>query len=219
MHLTEALPESLLKEKLKNIKILYDEVDASVLRFVDSADFNCAFGCGKCCKGFLPDLLPLEAAYIAGFLISQDLEKAETICKTGLAPLESLAATPTCPLYLPESPYHCSVYEARPLVCRLFGFSGVSDKNNDLSFSLCRFMESASLENPERKFRIVQNDPRFPIKPPAMSVFGERLQSLDPNDSGMRQSLHKAVPAAIGRILFLVSIGQNESQGKRGSPQ
>ncbi len=208
MHCIDTIPESLLKEKLISLAALYGDADRAIRDFTLNVDFRCSFGCGKCCHGFVPDILPLEAAYIAAFLISKNRDTAEAIHHGGLTPLDSLADSPTCPLYLAATPYHCSVYEARPLVCRLFGFSGLRDKYADVSFSLCKYMEGPSALNAERKFRILQNDPRFPVTPPIMSQFGEKLQSLDPNNPGLRQLLHEALPSAIGHIFFLASFGQ-----------
>jgi len=39
-----------------------------------------------------------------------------------------------------ERDFHCTVYETRPLVCRVFGFAGDRDKWGHLRFAPCRHM-------------------------------------------------------------------------------
>lgn len=217
MNLDAVLPPSLLAERLESLAYLYTRADAAVESFARLSGVSCPFGCGSCCEGFVPDILPLEAAYLATFIALKDRQKAYELAAKGLAPRRRDDGRIGCPLYADDTPYHCTVYEARPLICRMFAFSAVRDKRGEPAFSVCRLglsrsgLRSASGAALEEGFGAV---------PPTMADLGSELAAIDPDSAVDRRALPEALALALPRVLFLVGMrgdGPN-SDGPNMSP-
>ncbi len=81
-----------------NIEDLYDLIP----------DFICTAGCYECCENFgVPSRTRVEDERVKAFLRKNSMQLGEAIGNT-------------CP-YLNET--GCSIYPARPLICRLYGTS------------------------------------------------------------------------------------------------
>jgi Fe-S-cluster containining protein len=208
MDIPGILPASLLAERLEVLAYLYRRADVAVNEFVQASGVSCGFGCGLCCEGFVPDILPLEASYIAAWLVGTDREKAYRIAASGLSPIAQPDSRQGCPLYAADTPYHCTVYEARPLICRMFAFSGIRNKHGTASFSVCRHGHSAgaarAASGHDELIRV------FGAEPPVMADMGSELAGIDPATSGERISLDRAVPEAVARVLFLVGMKDDD---------
>ena len=148
MVISDILPPSLLRDRLESLAKVYRRADDAVAAFCTASGLACPRGCGTCCEGFVPDVMPIEAAAVAVFLADADKAAAWSVAASGRGQSPEEASTSTgkrqsCPLYAADTPWHCTVYEARPLVCRLFAFSAVRDKRGQSSFALCRLMPAA----------------------------------------------------------------------------
>lgn len=204
MDIAGILPASLLAERLEALAYLYKRADAAVNAFVEVSGVSCGFGCGRCCEGFVPDILPLEASYVAAFLTATNRDRAYALASSGLSPIEQPDGRRGCPLYAANTPYHCTVYEARPLICRMFAFSGIRNKHGATSFSVCTHGQAPgtirSAQGREELLRV------FGAEPPVMADMGSELAGIDPSTAGERRPLDVAVPQALARILFLVGM-------------
>jgi Fe-S-cluster containining protein len=199
------LPPSLLAERLEELAYLYSRADAAVAVFAEGSGISCPGGCGMCCESFVPDILPLEAAYIATFLAGIDRDLAFRIAAEGVQARVRSDGQTGCPLYRDESIYHCGIYEARPLVCRMFAFSAVRGKNGEPMFSVCRHGEyglGARLLTGKGLVEV------FGLEPPVIADMGSELVAIDPSSSGGRKALPEALAEASGLVLFL--IGMND---------
>ena len=134
-----------------------------------------------------------------------------------------------CPLYRREGDFHCTVYATRPLVCRVFGFSGDRDKWGRLRYAPCRFMEASSKVRKEEYLRemkveeeqqrigrgkLEQNtggekkpqwteqelSSRYPVLPPDMTLFGRRVEAIEPAWAGEREPLDGALLKALRKL-------------------
>lgn len=139
-----ALRGSSLEVTIKALDEVYARADASMGRFRLASGFSCIPGCGECCKGFEPEIRPAEAAYLAAWLLGSGAGK--------LGLLERDDGSGTCPFFDAEDPHHCQVYPARFLVCRLFGFCAMRDKEGELDFSLC-FALAGSGKHHKKRWR------------------------------------------------------------------
>ena len=129
MDIPSILPPSLLAERLESLAYLYKRADSAVAAFVAASGVSCPFGCGSCCEGFVPDILPVEAAYLAAYLAASDRPRAYEAAAGRLGARSYPDGRQGCPLYRTDTPYHCGVYEARPLICRMFAFSRITSYN------------------------------------------------------------------------------------------
>ncbi|MDX9958549.1 MAG: YkgJ family cysteine cluster protein [Spirochaetia bacterium] len=225
MVISDILPPSLLRDRLQALAELYRRADEAVTAFCSGSGLACPHGCGTCCEGFVPDVMPLEAAAVAVFLAEKDKAAAWSLAGNNLeasgAPelagrgQNSVDRVQGCPLYVADSPWHCSVYEARPLVCRLFAFSAVRDKRGQSSFSLCRLMPAApgaavpAVASPNSMVRSATGSAIMAIfgaQPPVMTDYGNEVLALDPHSNGDRAPLPEALVDAMSQVLFLAGL-------------
>jgi len=199
----DILPSSLLKGQLESLADLYLRADTAVAHFARASGVSCPDGCGLCCEGFVPDILPLEAAYVAVWLAGTEHERAVALTSGTLSPRIGKDGKSGCPLYDPDTPYHCTVYESRPLICRMFGFAGTRDKLGAPTFSVCRHGVSDRGARTASGAALVDV---FGMEPPVMAGYGSGLVSIDPDSAGNRKPLPEILPAAIGRVLFLIGM-------------
>lgn len=217
MDILDPLPPSVLRDRLAALEGVYARADAAVDAFARASGLGCPFGCGTCCEGFVPDILPLEAEYVALQLVRIDRDEAYRLAAQGLSVQEHGGGRTGCPLYRADTPYHCGVYENRPLICRMFAFSAVRDKRGRADYSLCRLMPA-----PEGKARSGTGEgfeAAFGAQPPVMADFGSELASIDPSSAGERGPIHELLGRALMKVLFLVGMGGNpEDNGPPVSP-
>lgn len=195
--------------------------------WIEVSPFRCPSGCGTCCERFIPDIWEIEALYIAAQLMiegRQSNTEEATSC-TGTGRMQDDVST--CPLYRSEGRFHCTVYETRPLVCRVFGFAGDRDKWGHLRFTPCRFAEiqgehpykgesqrvvhregwvhpeRGGVEGTEHRKRLWTEQEllsQFSRLPPDMTLYARKVQAIDPSWAGEREPLDKALPRALMKL-------------------
>jgi hypothetical protein len=149
----------------------------------------------------MPDILPIEADYIAYFLLKMDT-------KYLLTPSHSS----TCPFYnASKSGENCSIYEARPLVCRLFGFSSTKSKSGEAVFRLCRFMPIPQGIH-ERTLDHTAFMNTIGSEPPSMTDFAMEILAIDPISASERRPLFEALPRALERIRSILQFCSLEDE-------
>ena len=104
-----------------------------------------------------------------------------------------------CVFYQPddriEGNGRCGVYPFRPLVCRLFGFSGKKDKTGKLKLVTCpiiKEMHKHSLDN-------IQKEPEQFFMP-GMSDFSARISSIDPELGRNQLPMNEAFKVAVQHV-------------------
>lgn len=213
MDIPSILPPSLLAERLESLAYLYRRADSAVAAFASASGVSCPFGCGSCCEGFVPDILPVEAAYLAAYLAASDRSKAYEAAAGRLEALSYPDGRVGCPLYRSDTPYHCGVYEARPLICRMFAFSATRDKLSRTAFSVCRLGLSRDGARAASGDALLE---AFGAEPPVMADYGSELAGIEPESAGRRMPLPEALAEAASRVMFL--IGMRDDDPLDGGP-
>lgn len=180
-----------LGERLSSIQKLFSQLETAQKRFQEVFCIGCTEGCGSCCEHFYPNITNLEAEYMALGLMfeGRDQQILDMIHITDKEPS-------SCPLYRKDTPYHCSCYAIRPLVCRLFGMAVSKDKEGRPAFRNCRWNErkiEISKENLELNRKVLVT----------MSDYGMELEYLQPGDP-KTYPLLEALERAIYKIRFLI---------------
>ena len=129
-------PDSIVR-LISDIQFILMQVTSETHRIGSAFHYSCEAGCGRCCT--TPDIeaLPLEMLPAAKRLIeSGDVEKI----------FEARNDLP-CPLYQPknaDTPAYgsCLLYQDRPSICRLFGYSFQVLKGEP-HLALCRVLKDA----------------------------------------------------------------------------
>ncbi|HUX37323.1 MAG TPA: YkgJ family cysteine cluster protein [Rectinemataceae bacterium] len=197
------LPPGELNDALSTLGGLYDRVGEATANFAASAGLACPPGCGRCCESFVPDMLPLEAAWMAATLLRDRPLEARALAEEGF-PLSASRAGP-CPFYIRDSPFHCGLYEGRPLICRLFGFSASYGREGLPSFSLCRHMPGKE-GSTSRSWKGEGLASELGSRPALMSDFALQLVAIRPLEGHERHLLFDALPQALRRIYFLLQL-------------
>ncbi len=126
------------KEQLLVISRWYEKFEQESSEFSKEAGIRCPDGCGLCCiASYEPEVTLPEGLYAAWYILEQrrELEKRFSL----------LEGRSCCIFYDEHTPFHCTIYPARPLICRGFGFSGYTDKHGEFSYRPCRHMRSEEI--------------------------------------------------------------------------
>jgi uncharacterized protein len=188
--------DSALRERLLALDALYAALAARQAGFQATGLYRCPPGCGRCSATFEPDVLHVEAVLV-------DLYAQAHGLPTDAPPA---GPTPRCPLYREDSNRHCPVYPARPLVCRLFGFSSLPEKTGDLVYTPCEHMEGPGRGGRRLPALGLSAD----ALPPSMIDFSTGLQALAPGEETHRAPLRDALRAAAAQIGLYRAMLQGE---------
>mgnify|MGYP000371501596 CR=1 FL=1 len=223
-----------LVSALRELETVYGELEEEQRSWIAVSPFRCPSGCGRCCEHFIPDVWEIEALYVAAQLLIQGrqdirIEEGQSLQMEGHenSQIDRIERSSACPLYNREGDFHCTVYATRPLVCRVFGFSGDRDKWGRLRYAPCQFMEVASKERQgEGQLAMKVEEERqqigrgqleqagkwgrqlteqelsihYPVLPPDMTVFGRRVEVIEPAWAGEREPLDSALPKAFRKL-------------------
>ena len=204
MRETESFAGTQTQRLLDSLDVLYTEIEEAQEAWKQVSPFNCTDGCGSCCVDFEPDVLEIEALYLAAWLVHHDGARADAIMNGSFV---SPRPDPEngCILFDPDNPYHCTVYGGRCLICRQFGYSGDRGKDGRPRWKPCKFLFSLP-EGQERRseqFEEAEMLEKFGMTPPVMSDISAQVTALMPDGIGDRLPLREALPAAISKILML----------------
>jgi len=204
---------SSLESLVADVAALYERIEADQKAFLEGAAargaiLDCPSGCGACCEPFVPDLLPPEAAFMAAWLLDSAPELAREAAAWTAA---DRAAVPPCPFLREEKKARCAIYPARPLVCRLFGAAGVSDREGHASFRPCAHMPLAGYPPiGESRPTITGTElvRAFGSEPPLMASYAAELTSLSPSLASHRRLIVEALPPALARVALSLSLAE-----------
>lgn len=184
----KAFEETHHHQSMNQLATLYAEIEEQTSRFRDEYSIACGPGCGTCCEHFNPDITALEASLVAAYLLLEESKRPliERLYAEGVD-------EGPCPLYNKDSIYHCSVYEVRPLICRLFGSSASLDKSGNAVFRRCKYNVEGTMP------ALLTFD-----KPVAtLQSYSYALRSLDGQGVDL---LSTQVRALVEQLQFLISL-------------
>ena len=218
----EKFAGTVIYDILTSVNALYNDIDSSQKLWKTRSPMQCPNGCGSCCVHFEPEVYEAEALYLAAWMLEHQSERADRIAE---ADVDSFTRGDGCFLFDPDSPYHCTVYEGRCLICRLFGFSGDHGKDGTIRWKPCRYMQPSAKEademyakaentaadesfdaqavQPGRQYSQEEMMRLFGAVPPYMGAASSILLALNPDDTHPRP-LRIALPAAIKKLKMLL---------------
>ena len=215
---------------LTAVDSLYNDIDSDQKLWKTKSPMHCPDGCGSCCVHFEPEVYEAEALYLAAWMLEHQSERADRIAEAGS---DSFACGDGCFLFNPDSPYHCTVYGGRCLICRLFGFSGDHGKDGVIRWKPCKYMQPSGIAGNavggisvetaggiSDKAERTAADGAFDVQtgrqygqeemmrlfgavPPYMGAASSSLLALNPDDTHPRP-LRIALPAAIKKLKMLL---------------
>jgi Fe-S-cluster containining protein len=175
--------ESLIEEVRKE----YSALDAKIADFVATTGLACPSGCGRCCENPNVTATPLEAILLAASMPPNGTVPDSSICMF----YESKG----------NGRGQCLAYEARPLVCRLFGFASHRKRDGSIGFRPCGVH---SHEAPDQTAAAVESA----VTAPLYSDWSSRLRSIRPGWMNEEMPINHAVKEAFQfRLLRFIGNG------------
>ncbi len=204
--LYDLIPDSFAAQTMSRLQEIYHDIETHTQSFRQEHGISCPEGCGACCERFVPDITPVEARLVAAYLLfvqnRTDVLQLMNDHAMGLHfPISSVGGTANdpqmrgCPLYNPDSPYHCSVYEVRPLICRLFGAATSDTKDGGSAFRRCKVNPANTMPT---YLSFSADDPV-----PVMGEYAMQVRSVDEANVEV-QLLPEAVAEAFPQLQFLM---------------
>jgi len=121
-----------LNEKIIEVCSIFEEVDNKIINLKNKYKINCIESCGECCMKDNIEATVLEFLPAANFLLQNN---NEDIIDHYYQQTEKLKY---CIFFNPlNNNGKCNIYPHRGLICRLFGFAGRINKNNELEAITC----------------------------------------------------------------------------------
>lgn len=207
----EKLEGTSVYDVLVNMEEAYEHISEEQGSWYNKAKFTCPSGCGQCCENFEPDLFECEALYMAAWMLENQREVALQIAE-GKFPFEKAKG---CQLFNPDSPYHCTIYQGRAFICRLFGAASSYSKDGRKSWKPCKFYPSSVLAShtPPLEHRQYSEEEALNVLgsvPPAMSDLMQSALSFIP-DSERTVLIRDILPATIKKLMWLMNMNGNDN--------
>lgn len=158
------------KAVFDKLKKIFKHADREAILFSKRADLHCLPGCGRCCENPRVETTVLEFMPLADEL----WKKGEAL--QWLDKIDQLQSSGICVFYKPDplgaGRGRCGVYQLRPNICRLYGFSAGKDKRGVKRLITCEPIKTAQPRQViQAKQRIQEGMPVPTMQHFAMKVF------------------------------------------------
>lgn len=191
-------------ENASRVLVIHHQIDAQTAAFRAATGLGCPTGCGRCCDNPQIEATPLEMLPMALALIHQGEAAAWLERVRRQAPLG------TCVFYQADPAIsgngHCQKYTWRPLLCRLFGYAAVTDKQGLPVLSACSRLGE---QRPEQ-LAAVQGAIATGCPVPKFADWQVRLTQLDPYWGHQHLPINQALMVALERVGLALAY-QNQS--------
>lgn len=170
---------------------IYLELDKELSEFTQRSGLHCKTGCGRCCLKPDVEATPLEFIPFAYHLHKQG-KAIEWLENPDLN-------NSVCAILDPNriGLGHCTSYETRALICRLFGFSARLNKYGSRELMSCQVIKG---EQPE-EFLVAQALTLAGGQVPLMKDYYMRLQSIDWDLGAKFYPINVAIKMALETVL------------------
>lgn len=177
----------------------YRMLDQEIERFKAVTGLRCASGCGRCCENPKVETTVLELLPLAIELWRQGE------AGSWLEKIDAVDAKGPCIFYQPDrlvpGKGRCSVYSLRPLICRLYGFSAVTDKHGDYKLLTCPVIKNIYPQEYGKAGEKITAG----MAVPKMASFSMKILNIDSSLGTVQLSINEAAKLAIERIGFILS--------------
>lgn len=177
---------------------LYSEADRAVAAYREASGLACPSGCVQCCYSETVEATVLEMLPAAFHLFRSN--QAERIWQC----LDQEGRSQQCILFRPDLSRPdgggCTLYPFRALVCRLFGFSGTTDRRGLTQLTRCRHMP----------VQLVPLNPKAVAAAaaamPLLHAYGIALTALHPSLGTARRPINDALGEALAKVGLVIDL-------------
>lgn len=203
---TQRFAGTRIQELIDGLEIIYEQTELAQKAWKAVTPFQCEMGCGTCCVDFEPDVLESEALYLAAWMLENQTERANAIIEgTFVSPRPDPERG--CIFFDPSTPYHCTVYDGRCIICRLFGYTGDRGKDGQPRWKPCKFLPIERLKGDfakRKQYSASELLELFGEIPPLMSDITAQILFLSPDTVQVRKPLREALPLALARLSMVL---------------
>ncbi len=190
-----------IEEKVKEVKKIYRQLDTDVQRYKKETGLKCLRFCSHCCEKHDITATVLEFLPLAHSLYKQhQYEEYLRKLKENQAADKHTCILLTFPGQRKNSG-RCLAYKMRPMVCRLFGFSAVLDKNSRPQLVTCRDIKQKYSEEYLQAVRSLETTANAPV----MKNYCMMLYGIDLSLGQKYYPLNTALQMAIESVLSAFS--------------
>ena len=180
-----------LYQKIQRIESLQNNADEHTSLFKKHAKIDCLEHCAECCRYNDIEATPLEFlplawhAYKLG-LIDEWYEK-----------LFDCSSKQCFFSVFEDGKWGCKVYPVRGMICRLFGFAAVKDKNGKHVLAICHTMKEKFPEIALKASEYVKNGGLVPV----LEEYYSQLSDIDFNLAKEYYPINEAMKHAFEIVL------------------
>lgn len=180
--------------KVRQVRRLYAQLEQEIGQFQKQSGIHCLPDCGHCCTKPDIDAAVLEFLPYAFdlFLARRSLQVRELLANSG-----SICHIFN-PLSLSNHAYvsgRCTEYANRGLICRLFGYSTIRDKNGNRALSTCKWIKA------DQAVQITNAQPLIEAKAaPHYTNYYQKLVQIDFRLGQEYLPINKAILRAIDEV-------------------
>jgi Fe-S-cluster containining protein len=176
-------------------RAIYRRLDCRLAAFRRRSGLACLPGCGECCRSTEVEATVLELLPLALELCRR--RAAEKV----LGRLHGSQAQAPCILFS-ERPLgrfagHCTEYSRRPLLCRLFGFSAMEDREGNPELVACRLIRQAY---PVRAGKAAAAVAQGRLVVPIMNAYTTAMSRMEPVLGSGALPINEALRQALQRV-------------------
>ena len=184
-----------IERKVKEVNLLYSQLDQEISVFQSKSNLHCKEGCGKCCTKTDIEASPLEFLPWAFHLFINN-KAEETLDKL------NQNSNSICYIYEPLSLLdnnsgNCGDYIHRGLICRLFGYGASRDKYGQLRLATCKIIKEGQQENYQNTAEAITNGLYVPI----FTNYYINLSQIDHNLGNKIVPINEALRLSIEEVL------------------
>jgi Fe-S-cluster containining protein len=181
-------------DKIRKVERVFKQLDKETARFANQSNLRCLTNCNLCCLKSGLEANVLEFLPLAYHLVMNNLHESV---------LDLIETEPDHCINLAKSqvPGHtegCSRYEQRGLICRLFGYSGLRDKNSKLAVYTCTHMKN---EFPV-EFKTASEKINSGMKIPMVTDFYSQIYFIDPHLANDYNPINISIRKAIEKVAY-----------------
>ena len=196
-------------EGLKELLELYKEINLRVDKFKQDTGINCLHLCGRCCNTSSSNI---EASVFELFPLAIYLWENKKI-EAVINELNTIDESAPCIFFKHNKIFNetgnCSMYELRPLICRLFGFSVLIDKEEKVRYISCNEMKKKLGDRIVKIESCNKSNSDLLILPD----FAQRATALNYQYGRERFDINKALKKALEIVALKLSFISHDDDG------
>lgn len=198
-------------DKIRKVERVFKQLDRETEKFTKQSGLKCLTNCNLCClkKGLEANVL--EFLPLAYHLVMNNQHDAV---------LDLLESEPEFCINLAKSQIPgltagCSAYENRGLICRLFGFSAIRDKNSKLAIYTCSHIKNKYSAEYKKATERINSGTNIPI----VTDFYSRISFIDMQMANDYNPINVSIRKAIERVAYYYANQPVRKPRKKRNPQ